>query len=108
MCTLCGLFQNEVGLSFMLCKRMVFPHAKPRRDLLDTHIAHTLAQGHGSSSVISVTAHCLYVTCMGTHFVLVFILESYLCIQSDYIPDNIFQKVTDNHNLFLTVSPNPH
>lgn len=61
-----------------------------------------------SSSVISVTAHCFYVTCMGRHFVLVFTLESYLWIQSDYIPDNVSQKVTDNHDLFLTMSPNPH
>lgn len=61
---------------------------------------------HGSSSVISVTAHCLYAPCMGRHFV--FILESAMWIQSDYIPDNVSQEVADNHNFFLTVSPNPH
>lgn len=63
---------------------------------------------HVSSPVISVTAHCLYVPCMGRHIVLVFVPQSYLWMQSDYIPDNETQKVTDNHKLFLTVSPNPH
>ena len=58
--------------------------------------------------VFSVTADCLYITFMGRRFVLVFILESYLWIQSDYVPDNMSQKVTGSQCLFLTVSPNLH
>lgn len=88
------------------CSLMPNPEKTCWASTLSTHISP--GPSHVSSAVISVTAHCLYVPCMGRHIVLVFVPQSYLWMQSDYIPDNETQKVTDNHKLFLTVSPKPH
>lgn len=98
------------GFVFYALKQEGVPSCQTQKSSgLDTHIVHTLAQDlhkvHHQPFLSLLTAFMFFA--WEDTLSWFFILESILWIQPHYIPDNVSQKVTDNHSLFLTVSPNP-